>query len=1020
MASIYDPQGPQVALGGPSVSPGFAPVQVYDPTRQMLQAVEQQAQLKDRDVEQLAAFSQSLGKFIQERGEEWKKAQIAKGFSAFLNGQGRLPTPQEQQTFKQNEAELKNAAKTDNQLADAAETLPQNAGLAAGIRTNSPALRGWQAYGFSIAQAQNAPYSLANYINNARSSNAEIRDPVSGETFKLSPRMGRAQAERAVEILTEQWSQETGISRINPQVLMEYAGNNLAIAKIRLMEDWGKELDENAKAAQKDIAFTESVRALGGITDPGSAATASRALENILAPYSYQEVNEQFPKILESALQEKLNAGDQVGALSLLNHLGSTPHPSGVGTYRDRNLTAFQSLEAKVQEAGAAQAKAQQEDQLKLFQQEAQVYERLGQAERDAYLNNPTTGLLTRMRLAGMPEEEINKIRTGGSTPFEIQLLTGLRNGTLLSGSGRLTKPILDAYLQNGSIDQSVYDQALGIAKPYFDQQKTVEDVYNAAKNQAEQFVISEMSKSFTGSVVPSEAQKAQMKASREGAMALAMSKLAQSIQGKLDANQPINIAQVSKDLAALTRQELNNPSSTYRWDPIQKTAPNISKATDRPSGGVGQTNFVTTIPPNVLDATTRRVTSIAAPVIAPGSVDLTPESISDAQLAVNQGGKIPQSIRLMAKALGYKDVNRYLTEQATKNGMTWTANPDQQKFIQDAQRISPRIANLLRGELPDSERRRLTRELETLRTQQQTRAAVQTQATPGGTYAQFQADLVQREAGSANPYGQYNFGTARSGPPDPNLTNLRVRDVIRGDYTINGQRVVHFGAYQFKASTFAAVAKKIGLPMDAPFDKQTQDRAFQAVVMEGALPWRTNLNDYMSGKVPDTSANRAAAIQDLRSEWTSMDNVTVTKLSNYIQGMRREKLQPTQNQNLINLPPSKRTVEVGRMILNMGGKIWQHPNFDLNRGYVEGGARVGRHAQGSRHYSSSALDLPLSHNSPTKLDELYDYLRSNAKALGVTQLYWDRKGYYQDGSQIGGPRSNAIPGHDTHLHVAF
>jgi hypothetical protein len=50
----------------------------------------------------------------------------------------------------------------------------------------------------------------------------------------------------------------------------------------------------------------------------------------------------------------------------------------------------------------------------------------------------------------------------------------------------------------------------------------------------------------------------------------------------------------------------------------------------------------------------------------------------------------------------------------------------------------------------------------------------------------------------------------------------------------------------------------------------------------------------------------------------------------------------------------------------------------------------------------------------------VYDYLKNNAAALGVTELFWDRKGYYQNGKLIGGPRSNAIPGHDDHLHVAF
>lgn len=1017
MASIYDPQGPQVALGGPSVSPGFAPSRTYDPSQQMLEAVEQQARLKNREIEQLTAFSSTLSKFVQEQGEQWKKGQIAKGFSKFISGGGRNLSPKYQQEHREAEARLSDAAKRDNQLANAAENLPNAAGVASGIRNNSPALTGWEAYGYSIAQAQNAPFSLANYINKARSENAVIRDPDTGVDITLGPRMGRAQAERAMELLTEKWSLETGISKINPQVLMEHAANNLAVTKLRLMEDWGKELDDNAKALQRDIAFKNSVTAIGGITDASTAATASTALEKILSPYSYQQINEEFPKILTAAYQEKVAAGDQLGATALLTNLGGTRHPSGVGTYRERFLTTFQELEGKLQEFGADQEKSRKADQLALFQQEAERYNNLPAAQRDAFINDPTNGLLTRMRLAGMPEEEINKARTGGSTSFEIALLKGIRDGSLLTGANRVTKSILDTYLANGTIDKSVYDQA--VASPELAQQQTVNDVFKDAKDQAVNLIRAWQNKSFTGPTVPSEASKAQAKVVAEVAVAKAMSKLQASIQAQVDGNQPINIIKVSQDLAALARQELGDTNSAYYWNPDTHSAPNLEKATDKAPSLVPPV-FTTTLPKNVLDAITNRVSSKAAPVLDPTAVDLPAQMIANEQLAVNQGGKISSSVANIARASGYKDVNRYLSDQAAKNGMTWKPNPDQQSFIQNAKTISPSIAARLAGELTPSERRRLTQQLETLRTQQQTKASLQAATSPGGTYATFQNDLIQREGGGTDPYGQYNFGSARSGPADPNLTNLTVRDVVRGNYTINGQRVIHFGAYQFKADTFAAAAKNAGISMDAPFNKETQDRAFRAVVMEGALPWRNRLNDYMSGKVPDTAANRAAAIQDLQNEWTSMKNLTPAKLGSYLQNMRMEKQQPLIDPNIGNLPPQQRTVRVGQMLLNMGVKPWQHPNFDIDKGYVEKGGRIGRHAEGSQHYANSALDLPLSHNSVTELDKTFDYLKTNAAALGITELFWDRKGYYQNGKMIGGPRSNAIPNHDTHLHVAF
>jgi hypothetical protein len=97
-----------------------------------------------------------------------------------------------------------------------------------------------------------------------------------------------------------------------------------------------------------------------------------------------------------------------------------------------------------------------------------------------------------------------------------------------------------------------------------------------------------------------------------------------------------------------------------------------------------------------------------------------------------------------------------------------------------------------------------------------------------------------------------------------------------------------------------------------------------------------------------------------------------------------------------------QRTIQVGRQLLDDGYVIWQHPNFDVDRGYVqEGGARVGQHATNSAHYHGEALDLPASHNSAAKLDALARRLRANMEGYGVTQVFWG-------------------PGHDTHMHITF
>jgi hypothetical protein len=99
-------------------------------------------------------------------------------------------------------------------------------------------------------------------------------------------------------------------------------------------------------------------------------------------------------------------------------------------------------------------------------------------------------------------------------------------------------------------------------------------------------------------------------------------------------------------------------------------------------------------------------------------------------------------------------------------------------------------------------------------------------------------------------------------------------------------------------------------------------------------------------------------------------------------------------------------TIQIGRHLLNKGFVIWQHDNFDVDRGFVpEGGARVMQRRYDSLHHEGRALDFPLSHNSEARLDYLYNYLNQNRRKYGVTELIWKGQGGR---------------GHYDHLHVGF
>lgn len=146
----------------------------------------------------------------------------------------------------------------------------------------------------------------------------------------------------------------------------------------------------------------------------------------------------------------------------------------------------------------------------------------------------------------------------------------------------------------------------------------------------------------------------------------------------------------------------------------------------------------------------------------------------------------------------------------------------------------------------------------------------------------------------------------------------------------------------------------------------------------------------------------------------------------NYAQRILKQ-LENTSRSSGLSQPATKRTISVGRTLLNLGvSGIWQHPNFNIDSGFnPKGGQRVapagvsGRSAT-SYHASNQALDIALSHNTPQQLAKAWNYLVSNQAQLGIAELFWNKKGFFRDGKSIGKPGSNAIPDHDDHIHVAF
>lgn len=996
MASIYESPGQQVALTGFQPTSSTPLVQAYDPSRMMLRQSE-------RDLAALAQFSETLGGVLKKRGEEIKNETIAKGFTKFVTGE--VTYNADTNEFRQQEALIEQGAINATATADAVEKLPDQKGMSAEIRRTSPALRGLEAIGAARAMAQAAPLSYTNYVNQAINEGRSLKDPDTGATIQLTKRMTRTEWDRAEKILIGLWGQEKGYNRINPSVMMEYGSNNLAVARARLNETFGQTLDDNAKEEARLGNRVTAQNTLLSITDPDSAASGLAVIERN-DPSSTEERNKNFRDVLEGTVDKLLVDNQAATALTILESTSNIPHPSKAGTYGQYFSDTYTKLRDKVQQAGADKTKQILAERLGQFTIEARTYDQLAPAQRQAGLDD----LAKRARAAGIAEEDVTKLTTGGSTPLEIALLDGLRSGRLIGGKNGITKARIDQLEASGVIDESVATSAKAIPGVP-EGTRTVEGDYKESVPLATVMVTEWQTRGWGPPGTTPINQQKQAETVRNAALLQAQSDYRPVMQRRIDANQPINVSTDSEAIAKLAKGYLNDPKSPMYWS-SNKTAPNIDKLSDQQPDL--DATFQTTLPKDTLNSIINNVTS--GVVIPTASVNIPQAMYDAAQLAVNTGGPVPTSIVKIAKAAGFPNVNTFLAQQGVDNNYSpWKPNQAQEQYLTGVRQLNPALAKRLGTDLTPTDRRSVLSQLKALQTRQE--MSQQLPLTPGNALSTLQQEIIRTESGG--DYGQYNFGTARSGPGNPAITNLKVKDVIRGDFTINGQQVIHYGAYQFKPTTLAAVIKAAGISPDQPFNQATQDKAFQALVVGGALPWRAKLNDYMAGKVPDTTQNLAAAMADLSTEWQGAQKIPDVKLGKMLRDLRLEQTSVV-DPKISTLPGPTRTVEVGKTLLARGIKMWQHPNFDLDKGYVASGGRVGGHSNRSFHYSNQALDLPRSHNTLTQLDATYDYLLKNATALGISEIYWDRKGYYRDGQMIGGPRSNAIAGHDTHLHVSF
>lgn len=121
--------------------------------------------------------------------------------------------------------------------------------------------------------------------------------------------------------------------------------------------------------------------------------------------------------------------------------------------------------------------------------------------------------------------------------------------------------------------------------------------------------------------------------------------------------------------------------------------------------------------------------------------------------------------------------------------------------------------------------------------------------------------------------------------------------------------------------------------------------------------------------------------------------------------------------------------ISVGKLLLNKGFTVAEHPNFTKNNwsgkgpntgvGYnPRGNSRVGGHSNGSLHYSGLALDVTDWRGGDWlgRTKQLAEFMFQNRRQFKLTQIIHDPWGYWLGGSKVNAP----FGGHGTHLHLGF
>lgn len=862
----------QIQLTGYQGPRGFSAEQIYNPARQILQQGEQVtgqmsrvsdqlARRQQSDIEALSSFSSTLSKFITDRAEEDKKNKIASGYAKYIRGEVGIPK-KDQQQFQVKAAVLEAGADKDLAVANAVAASGTSPGTASTILATSPALKGWEQYGAAVAAAQLAPSNLETFLTSRKNSDKPVT-LADGRQVIPSQAKGYEIAD-VTRALTQQWVLEYGLDRINPQVVQEHGGFNLAMAEREVLRSWMKESDErDLKERQYNAAIKMHNTVEMGLTPQGAIDWQNTSFNDGMRDFRDPViVNEKQLEAVEQRVDVYIANGDVENARLLLNNLEMAPLRGTKMTFGQKNKAKFDLLRAKLNEGrknNAAFSNSEEAAGLRYLYQQFQELRRTLPPEQ---LAPHRKALEKTLANKGTPAalEISNELATSDSSiRLTNQIRSQIEAGNKKPGGGYLwTESEIDLLVNSKDIEP---EDADALKKLLPDVPSVVELGKGVGTGIVMPLVKGQILKDLTngGATYAADAGfRSRIDGAINGAMRVAFDTLSSKWQAQFEKTGKYpNDTTVAREWQAETERILRNPREEFY---INKKGdiPNLGKG-GLPTGQAIEIQSPVASPEQLRSL---RSKSGPYPTMQATALRTNPSDFDIYQSIISGGGNLPPEVMAAAKMAGFNSEDAWMAHQAKLlQNKTYTPNPNKLASYQRNAAINRNAADVIRN--PRSTRAQIRAALELINSGGV--KPIRSETFGAGDFG----GLAETTSSGEGGFDSVNKGTAGDTPQGMKLTSMRLGDVQKLQQRFNAtngrEGVFAVGFAQWTANGQLDMAiKAAGLSPDDKFTPENQLKMFWAYILK--TDKQPDLRDYLLGK--HNSLDRAQ--EAFANEWAA------------------------------------------------------------------------------------------------------------------------------------------------------